>query len=206
MANFDKGSDIGASDGLAQVDSIAPSAIVASQALAVFNDMVSFADCTSGNIVLDLPAASSSPNAVFTIKRTDASGNTITIDADGADTIDGSGTFLLSSQNDSIKIFSDGVSKWQIISTSSPTTERSDTFTGEVAPLGVDTVLSFALSFTPLNPAGVQVHVNGLRLPGSWFSIGGTGDKKVTFLALTEAAIFYAITTADDVIVDYMSA
>lgn len=74
-------------------------------------------DATSGAITVTLPAvADADPTAgrVVTVKKTDASGNAVTLDADGSETIDGATTKALSSQYDSVTIVSDGTS-WHII-------------------------------------------------------------------------------------------
>jgi hypothetical protein len=66
-------------------------------------------DTSGGNITLNLPAAASSTNAQISIKKTDAA-NTVTIDGNGAETIDGAATAVLSSQWEMISIICDGTS------------------------------------------------------------------------------------------------
>ena len=51
----------------------------------------------SGIIVINLPAASSNTNKVYNIKKTDSSGNAITIDGNASETIDGTLTKSLNS-------------------------------------------------------------------------------------------------------------
>lgn len=53
-------------------------------------------------------------NRTYHIKKTDASTNKVTIDANGAQTIDGALTAVLESQFESINIISDGVDNWGI--------------------------------------------------------------------------------------------
>lgn len=71
-------------------------------------------DATSGNKVVNLPAASTSTNFVIDIKKTDSSSNTVTIDGNASETIDGELTKILSSQYESITVICDG-SNWFII-------------------------------------------------------------------------------------------
>ena len=75
-------------------------------------------DATSGNITINLPSASDYNNAPpITFKKIDASANTVTIDGDGSETIDGATTKVLSAQYNSITIISDGENWWIVYST-----------------------------------------------------------------------------------------
>ena len=70
-------------------------------------------DTTSGNKIINLPPASSSFNFVMNIKKIDNSGNTITVNGNGSETIDGGLTAILTTQYESITIVCDG-SNWYI--------------------------------------------------------------------------------------------
>jgi hypothetical protein len=63
---------------------------------------------------ITLPTAASSTRRIYVIKKMSAS-NTTTVDADGAETIDGATTFVLSAQYASVMIQSNGTS-WDILS------------------------------------------------------------------------------------------
>lgn len=69
---------------------------------------------SGANRTITLPAASGVTRRIYTIKKTDASGNTVTIDANGAETIDGATTQVLTTQYQSYTIQCDG-STWWII-------------------------------------------------------------------------------------------
>jgi hypothetical protein len=72
-------------------------------------------DCTAGNITFSLPSAADYGVGVpLNIKKTDATANTVTIDADGSETIDGSGTLVISAQWDNVVLQSDG-QNWYIL-------------------------------------------------------------------------------------------
>lgn len=74
-------------------------------------------NATSGAVVFDLPAANSyfgKPGRHISIKKTDSSGNAVTVTAAGSDKIDGSGTFALSAQYKFLTIESDGVANWNV--------------------------------------------------------------------------------------------
>lgn len=83
----------------------------ASSATQLFN-------CTSGSVIVNLPTANTCVDKLLTIKKTDASANTVTITANYTDNIDGAATFVLSSQWDAVTIQSDGSTRWVIHSRS----------------------------------------------------------------------------------------
>ena len=72
-------------------------------------------DCSSGNVTINLPAASSSTGKIFIIKKKDSSSNSVIVDPNSTELIDGSSDFTFSSQNRAITIQCDG-SAWYIIS------------------------------------------------------------------------------------------
>ena len=53
---------------------------------------------TSGAITITLPAASDAAGRIYVVKKTDSSGNAVTIDANASETIDGATTVSLASQ------------------------------------------------------------------------------------------------------------
>jgi hypothetical protein len=75
-----------------------------------FNDY--FIDCTSGTFTVTLQAAASYQGRVLIIKNSGA--GTITVDGNGAETIDGATTYSLSVQYATVQIMSDGTN-WKII-------------------------------------------------------------------------------------------
>lgn len=78
------------------------------------NDTVVFANATSGNVTITLPAASGSAGYRFYVKRTDNSSNTCTVARSGSDTIDGQTSLTLDLQYTCLSLVSDG-SAWYII-------------------------------------------------------------------------------------------
>lgn len=79
-----------------------------------------YVDATGGAVAITLPSAASSTNKVFVIKKTDSSGNAVTVTRAGSDTIDGSNTYALSAQYDWVMIQSDGSTMWKIIGKTPP--------------------------------------------------------------------------------------
>ena len=75
--------------------------------------VLSLCDATSGNIIANLPAASTCSGMFYTVKKIDSSANTVTVDPNGSDTIDGGLTAVINYQYTSVTIVSNG-STWYI--------------------------------------------------------------------------------------------
>jgi len=80
----------------------------------VIGDKTILADATSAAIVTNLPAAASTVGQIITVKKIDASVNTVTIDPNASELIDGATTNVLSTQWASLTFQSNGTS-WFII-------------------------------------------------------------------------------------------
>jgi hypothetical protein len=79
-------------------------------------DNSTLVDATSASFTVNLMSAASMPGRTLTFKRIDTvSANTVTIDAFGAETINGSATFVLIGQDQELQIQSDGTN-WIIVS------------------------------------------------------------------------------------------
>lgn len=78
------------------------------------SDSICVVDATGGAVTITLPTAASAINRCFYIKKIDASGNAVTVDGDGSETIDGATTASLASQYDSVQVVSDGTEWWII--------------------------------------------------------------------------------------------
>lgn len=70
-------------------------------------------DCTSGAIIITLPAAASATGRIFYIKKIDLSTNALTVAANGSETIDGQNTQTTVTQYMSFSVISDG-SGWNL--------------------------------------------------------------------------------------------
>ena len=71
------------------------------------DDFLILADAVGGAITIILPPAADVLHQVFVIKRLNSGANSVTIDGNGAN-IDGSPTFVISVQYNSIMVFCDG--------------------------------------------------------------------------------------------------
>lgn len=78
------------------------------------NDYTILASASGGSFTITLPASSGVTNRMYVIKKTDSSVNTVTIDANASETIDGALTYVLTTQYAAITIACNG-SNWFII-------------------------------------------------------------------------------------------
>lgn len=92
---------------------IAPSSVsvTAAYTVPVGVDLV-LVDATSAGVTVTLPAASGATKRRITVKKVDASGNAVTIDGSGTETIDGTTTHAMSTQYESATVQSDGTQWW----------------------------------------------------------------------------------------------
>lgn len=65
-------------------------------------------DATGGAVTVNFPTAVGN-TALYTIKKVDSSSNTVTLDPNGAETLDGQSTQTIRFQNTSVDIYSDNV-------------------------------------------------------------------------------------------------
>jgi len=68
---------------------------------------------SSGSITVNLPASSGNSGRILYIKNTGGSGNSVTVTANGTETIDGSNSQTVSDY-DTLKIVCDGNNWWVI--------------------------------------------------------------------------------------------
>jgi len=79
---------------------------------ATIGDYLILVDASAAAVTVNLPAAASSADALIVVKKIDASANAVTIDADGAETIDGATTQALAAQYDALTVFCNGARWW----------------------------------------------------------------------------------------------
>jgi hypothetical protein len=71
-------------------------------------------DATAAGFTVTLPAAATNTGRIFNIKKVDSSVNAVTIDGNGAETIDGAATLAITTQWTSIKVQCTGT-EWIVI-------------------------------------------------------------------------------------------
>ena len=75
---------------------------------------VTMVDATNSTITIFLPQASTVTNLIFTVKKTDSTLNTVTLDGYNNELIDGSANLIIQFQNSAVDVVSNG-SGWYII-------------------------------------------------------------------------------------------
>jgi len=112
-------------------------------------------DSSASSITLSLPAAFAG-NVVYVIRKTDASVNTVTIAANGTDLINGSATYVLTSQNQTITLLSRNTSFWIVQNNFAPNLIPSTNATqlqgkniSATAPLTGQTLVYNGTIYTP---------------------------------------------------------
>ena len=84
-----------------------PYSVVAADELIVVN-------ATGGAVTVTLPAAASSNGRQIRVKKTDSSANSVTVDGNGAETIDGSANVQLLAQHEVVLLVCDGTEWWVV--------------------------------------------------------------------------------------------
>lgn len=109
-------------------------------------------DATSGNLTITLLASATAGSGFeVTIKKTDITANTVTIDGNGVETIDGATTQVLAFQYNSMTLISDGTN-WQI--------KDKNTATAGIVLLATRTAsASASLDFTSLITSTYDTYV-----------------------------------------------
>ena len=77
-------------------------------------DATILVDATSANRSVFMLPCADCVGQVVAVKKIDASGNTVTLDGDGGEQIDGAGTYPLSAQYEFVVVQSDGAQWWRI--------------------------------------------------------------------------------------------
>lgn len=169
-------------------------------------DHTVYCDTTAAGFTITLPAASGNTGLEYDIKKIVAA-NTLTIDANAAETIDGALTLTLTSQYDSVKIVCDGT-KWHTVSRVS-TSAGSGTVTSVAAltfgTTGTDLSSSVATGTTTpvitLNVPTASAANRGALSAADWSSFNGKqaaitfGAGVLTFIGAPSSANLLAAIT-----------
>lgn len=81
--------------------------------LAATNTIV-YCDCTNGAITINLPTAVGNDGLTYWIKKIDSTGNAVTVDPNGAETVEDAATLTIGAFGDSYTISSDNAEWWVI--------------------------------------------------------------------------------------------
>lgn len=86
-----------------------PNRVVAASGALLVTDSVVLANAAGGALVLSLPDPALYSSKTITVKKTDTTVNTVTVTPFAAETIDGLASFVLSSSQESVDLYSNGV-------------------------------------------------------------------------------------------------
>lgn len=81
---------------------------------ATVSDKTILCDATSGAFTVTLPATQGLSGITYYIKKVDSSGNAVTIDGNGSETIDGDTTVKITTQYEALLLQTDG-SNWHVL-------------------------------------------------------------------------------------------
>lgn len=143
------------------------------------NDVTFNGDATAGNVTVNLPTAVGCKGRIYEIRKSDNSSNTITVDANGTETMNGVQTFPLTKQDDVLGIKSDNAN-WMIL---------YSYLSGEAIST-VSTYTNYTTTATYQNIASITL------APGTWeISAFGSIDANSATLTATANSIFVISTT-----------
>lgn len=77
------------------------------------NDLI-LVNTTSGAVTLTLPKLDTAYGKIFTIKKTNAGANNVTVDGFASETIDGAATLVWNTQYQTYRLFA-GTTEWHIV-------------------------------------------------------------------------------------------
>lgn len=135
-------------------------------------------NASGGAIITSLPTAAGNRNVVMTFIKTDATANTVTIDALGIETINGAGNYVLSSQYDFVKIISDNIN-WIVIGSGIATNYT------ELAQDAVGAMVNSTLTYTDgtpelgINLSNANTWLADQSVPDEAYGVGWNGSVEV---------------------------
>ena len=140
-------------------------------------------DATSGNKTVPLLTAVGQQGVFYTVIKTDSSTNTVTVDPDGAQTINGASTYVLYRQFDSVTFLCTGTG-WEIVSFHSDRKKELSAY-------------SINESFNIKHYQDVNGSMEGFR--AQWNFPAFTNDKKVNLIGdgatIIGTALFTGLTS-----------
>lgn len=138
-------------------------------ALAYADNGVVLVDATSGNVTINLPAAT--VVVAYRFRRIDTSTNTVTINRAGSDTIEGATSVTLIGSNGFRELVSDGTSKWY-----SSVIQEQGTFTPTARGTGTTGSFTYTAQSGSWQRVGNRIFFS---LNIGWSASTGTGGVRV---------------------------
>lgn len=163
-------------------------------------------DATSGTITASLPAAASNSGMPVAFKKTDAGANTVILDGNASETIDGSTTYTISTQNTGVVIVSDGTN-WKVLADNTNVSAlaplASPTFTGvPAAPTAAAATSTTQLATTAFVNATALTLANGTTAATQ--SVGDNTTKvATTAFVIANGALMTALGVGSIIVARY---
>ena len=138
------------------------------------DDYVLTMDASGANRTFTLTAAATVGDGfVVTVKKIDSSANTVTIDADGSETIDGALTKVLSSQYETTTLICDG-SNWHTVLSSTPGGSVTVDNFADTVGFTAGTSTTVTLSVAPSSETALTVTMDGVTQHHDTYSVSST--------------------------------
>jgi hypothetical protein len=153
---------------------------------ATSTDSVILVDATSGAVTITFPTAVGIGGKAYTIKKIDSSTNDVTVDGNGAETIDGAANYKLYTQYDSVEMMSDNTN-WAKLSESFGTAFFVGKFNWDTSTTGAQAVTG--VGFKPKSI--MFIAATGSAGEASW-GLATSSDAKCVFDNYNSTANTYA--------------
>ena len=139
-------------------------------------------DATGGARTVTLPSALFQYNNTFTVAKKDASANAVTISAAGGSTINGASNYILTRQNQTVELQSDGTSNYRVTSQSGSGKAGSTVLTSS-ATISLDTTLNENYTLTAGHTATINATTTGAMGQDLYLYVltSGTSSFTLTF-------------------------
>jgi microcystin-dependent protein len=138
-------------------------------------------DASSGNLTINLLAATTANDGhLLAIKKSDSSSNTVTLDPNSTETIDGATILVLENENDSALIMCDGMN-WQVLAHKSASSATTSGFEAMAAGIPTPWLTNTAPTYTlAMNGQNVS-RTTYSNLFAAISTTYGVGDGSTTF-------------------------
>lgn len=130
-------------------------------------DILIEADATSGSFTVSLFTAVGNTGKRITVKKIDSSANTVTVDPNGTQTIDGALTRVLSTQYEGVTVESDG-SNWVVVAI------------GRSMPVILSKTTTYALAVTDGDDVLVLCDATAGAMSVTLYAVAGNAKRRVT--------------------------
>lgn len=161
------------------------------------NDGVLLVDATAGNVTMTLPDVVTEAGRTYTIKKTDASANTVTVLPTSPTTIDGAVSVVLTAQNQSVTVVASGT-EWEVLGQANilaPSGVSGSGTAGVIPKWATSTSLTNSII---AEAAGVVTVTGGLSVTGNT-TLGNATSDTITATARFASGLAWATDNTNDI-------